>query len=163
MLNRTFRRSALAVMVAAVATGAQAESFNRIASFSTVKNLPAGSDIREETSAEIIDVSEDGKTLVYSDSPLEGLGIIDISDADEPEAAGFMKLEGEPTSVAFTNEYVLAGVNTSVSYTQPSGFLAAIDLDDKKIEKRCDLGGQPDSVAVSKDGTYVAVAIENER
>lgn len=163
MLNRAFRRSALAVMVAAAATGVQAESFNRIASFATVKNLPAGSDIREETSAEIIDVSEDGKTLVYSDSPLEGLGIIDISDADEPAAEGFIKLEGEPTSVAFADEYVLTGVNTSVSYTQPSGFIAAIDLDDKKIEKRCDLGGQPDSVAVSKDGKYVAVAIENER
>ena len=163
MTNRTFRRSALAVMVAAIATGVQAESFNRIASFSTVKNLPAGIDLRTETSAEIIDVSEDGKTLVYSDSPLEGLGIIDISDTEVPKAAGFIKLEGEPTSVAFAGEYVLAGVNTSVSYTKPSGFLAAMDLVDKEIEKRCDLGGQPDSVAVSKDGKYVAVAIENER
>ncbi|WP_027859847.1 esterase-like activity of phytase family protein [Marinobacterium jannaschii] len=163
MFNRTFRRSALAIMVAAAATGAQADAFNRIASFSTIKNLPANSDIKTETSAEIIDVSEDGKTLVYSDSPLEGLGIIDISDADEPEAKGFIKTAGEPTSVAFSGDYVLAGINTSESYTQPSGFLAAIDLDDRKIEKQCDLGGQPDSVAVSKDGKFVAVAIENER
>jgi hypothetical protein len=28
---------------------------------------------------------------------------------------------------------------------------------------RCDLGGQPDSVAASPDGRYLAVAIENER
>jgi DNA-binding beta-propeller fold protein YncE len=27
----------------------------------------------------------------------------------------------------------------------------------------CDLGGQPDSVAVAPDGSFVAVAIENER
>ncbi|MBE9399493.1 esterase-like activity of phytase family protein [Pontibacterium sp. N1Y112] len=163
MFDRTFRRSALAVMVAAVATGAQADAFNRIASFSTAKNLPAGVERQQETSAEIIAVSEDGKTLVYSDSPLEGLGFVDISDADEPKPAGHLKLEGEPTSVAIADDYVLTGVNTSTSYVTPTGFLAAIDLDDKEIEKRCDLGGQPDSIAVSKDGKYVAVAIENER
>lgn len=163
MFHPTFRRSALAVLIAAAAGSAQADSFNRIASFSTVDNLPAGSEITTETSAEIITVSEDGKTLVYSDSPLEGLGFIDIRDADEPKAAGFLALGGEPTSVAVADDYVLTGVNTSKSYTEPSGYLAAIELDDKEIEARCDLGGQPDSVAVSKDGKYVAVAIENER
>ncbi len=34
---------------------------------------------------------------------------------------------------------------------------------DRTVTARCDLGGQPDSVAVSPDGTLAAVAIENER
>src|SRR3546814_21186714 len=31
------------------------------------------------------------------------------------------------------------------------------------FRSRCDLGGQPDSTAVAPDGSFVAVAIENER
>ncbi|CAI2936570.1 Alkaline phosphatase (plasmid) [Aminobacter niigataensis] len=58
---------------------------------------------------------------------------------------------------------VLAGVNTSKSKQEPSGNLTVIDLASKKIEASCDLGGQPDSVALSKDGKLLAVAIENER
>ena len=58
---------------------------------------------------------------------------------------------------------MLAGVNTSKSYAEPSGNLAVIDLASKAIEATCDLGGQPDSVALSKDGKFLAVAIENER
>lgn len=163
MFDRTFRRSALALVIAAASTGVQADTFNRIASFPTASNLPAGVEMTTETSAEIITVSDDGNTLVYSDSPLGGLGFIDIRDAKAPVAAGFLKLEGEPTSVVVSGDYVLAGVNTSESYTAPSGFLAAVTLQGKTVVERCDLGGQPDSVAVSKDGKYVAVAIENER
>ena len=36
-------------------------------------------------------------------------------------------------------------------------------LNVREIEARCDLGGQPDSTAVSPDRSLVAVAIENER
>jgi hypothetical protein len=31
------------------------------------------------------------------------------------------------------------------------------------VVAECDLGGQPDSVARAKDGSFLAVAIENER
>ena len=58
---------------------------------------------------------------------------------------------------------LLAGVNTSESKAKPSGNLTVIDLASRAIEKTCDLGGQPDFVAVSKDGAFAAVAIENER
>ena len=58
---------------------------------------------------------------------------------------------------------MLAGVNTSESKAKPSGNLAVIDLASKAIEATCDLGGQPDSVALSKDGKFLAIAIENER
>lgn len=74
-----------------------------------------------------------------------------------------MLLEGEPTSVAVAGLKVLAGVNTSENRANPSGKLVTVDIATKKIEASCDLGGQPDSVAVSPDKTFAAIAIENER
>ena len=55
------------------------------------------------------------------------------------------------------------GLNTSESFVNPSGKLAVIDLTSKTVETTCDLGGQPDSVAVAKAGSMVAIAIEHER
>ena len=153
----------LAVALSAIAVHAHADSFNRIASFGVIHNLPEGTEQSQETSPEIIAASEDGNTLVYSDSPFEALGFVDITDAKKPVAGGIVKLDGEPTSVAITGQTVLAGVNTSESYSKPSGYLLALGLKERDELVRCDLGGQPDSVAVSKDGRYVAVAIENER
>ena len=80
-----------------------------------------------------------------------------------PRPAGIVKIDGEPTSVAVAGGKVLAGVNTSESKAKPSGNLTVIDLAGRTIEKTCDLGGQPDFVAVSKDGAFAAIAIENER
>ena len=59
---------------------------------------------------------------------------------------------------------MLAGVNTSKSKAEPSGNLAVIDLASKAIEthlrprRPARLGR-----AVSKDGKFLAIAIENER
>lgn len=158
----------LLLLTAALATSAAipahaAEVFNRIATFPVARNLPADIDPATPTSSEIVTASEDGMTLVYSDSPLGAVGFIDITDAKAPKAAGLVKIEGEPTSVVVAGAKVLAGVNTSKSKQQPSGNLTVIDLAAKKIEASCDLGGQPDSVALSKDGKYLAIAIENER
>jgi hypothetical protein len=163
MSDRRFTQTALALLVAAVAGAAQAQSFNRIASFPTAHNFSAGDDRTQATSAEIITASDDGQMLIYSDSPRGGLGFVDIGDADAPQAAGFVAMGAEPTSVATAGDLVLAGVNTSENYAAPSGFLAAVSLRDLTEKARCDLGGQPDSVAVSKDDRFVAVAIENER
>ena len=162
------RPSALFAMTAALAASvslpAQAEMlFNRIASFPVADNLPADIDGNTATSSEIIAATEDGMTLVYSDSPLGAVGFVDITDPKAPKAGGIVKIDGEPTSVTIAGGKVLAGVNTSKSYAEPSGNLAVIDLASKTIEATCDLGGQPDSVAVSKDGKFLAVAIENER
>jgi hypothetical protein len=38
-----------------------------------------------------------------------------------------------------------------------------VDIVSRKVELTCDLGGQPDSVAISQDKTFAAIAIENER
>ena len=161
--GKLLHKSCLAMLIGSLACSVQASSFNRIASFETTANLPADKAWSTETSAEIIDVSKDGNTLIYSDSPLGGLGLIDITDPAKPRPAGFIALDGEPTSVATSGEYVLAAVNTSESYTQPSGHLAVISLANQSVIARCELGGQPDSIAVSKDAQYLAVAIENER
>ncbi|QBY01525.1 esterase-like activity of phytase family protein [Rhodophyticola sp. CCM32] len=134
-------------------------NFNRIASFAVVENSPEA----EETSAEIIAATADGMTLVYTDSPLEALGFIDITDPANPEPAGIMGLGGEPTSVAVTGAYALAGVNTSESYTAPSGYLVEVNIAEQSEMGRCDLPGQPDSVAIAPDASFLAVAIENER
>ena len=158
-----FRKSLLALTITAMTPVVQAESFNRIASFGTIKNLPTAVDIQQESSPEIIAASKDGNTLVYSDSPFGAIGFVDISNARAPKALGIVKTAGEPTSVVIAGDYVFAAVNTSESFLKPSGYLATIKLDTQALESRCELGGQPDAIAISKDGKFAAIAIENER
>ncbi|NEX15354.1 MAG: alkaline phosphatase [Halochromatium sp.] len=141
-------------------------AFERIATFPIYRNLAPGEDPSSETAAEIIASAQGGTLLVYSDSPMERIGFIDIQNPSMPQPAGFFPLDGEPTSVAVLGDYALVGVNTSASYTEPSGYLAVIDIADTSAARevaRIDLGGQPDSVAISPDGRYAAIAIENER
>lgn len=138
-------------------------NFNRIASFPVVTNMAAGEDTKRETSPEIIAATADGLTLAYTDSPLQALGRIDITDPANPKPLGNIALPGEPTSVAIHGQTAFVGVNTSASYTAPSGQLMAIDIISGDTLGSCDLGGQPDSVAKSPDGSFIAVAIENER
>ncbi|MCS6624261.1 esterase-like activity of phytase family protein [Roseibacterium beibuensis] len=149
--------SALALM--AGPAFAQDMNFNRIASFRVADNTPDA----EETSAEIIAATADGMTLVYTDSPAGVVGFIDITDPASPAAAGVIELEGEPTSVAVMGQIAYLGENTSEDYITTSGVLHAIDVDSREVLASCDLGGQPDSVAIAPDGSFVAVAIENER
>ncbi|APX12871.1 esterase-like activity of phytase family protein [Tateyamaria omphalii] len=156
--------SALALMAgAAYADGHAAKNFNRIASFPVVTNMAEGEDTTRESSPEIIDVTADGMTLVYTDSPLEALGLVDITDPANPQPGGNIALEGEPTSVAVIGSTAFVGINTSESFTNPSGKMLAIDVGDGSVIASCDLVGQPDSVAKAPDGSFVAVAIENER
>ncbi|UUP17448.1 esterase-like activity of phytase family protein [Nitratireductor thuwali] len=153
-----------AALSATTAMPASADmAFNRIATFPVAANLPAGSDAATETSSEIVAASEDGKLLIYSDSPLGAVGFVDISDARSPKAGGILKIDGEPTSVVISGGKAIAGVNTSARFTEPSGNLMVIDLETRTAAASCALAGQPDSVAVGRDGKYLAVAIENER
>ncbi|MEM5475556.1 esterase-like activity of phytase family protein [Pacificibacter sp. AS14] len=138
-------------------------TFNRIASFETIGNMAAGEDLSRETSAEIIGASEDGMTVIYTDSPLGVAGLIDITDPKNPKAKGNVELGGEPTSVTVIGNTAFVAVNTSESFTAPSGKLVSINLKDGTITGMCDLGGQPDSTAHSHAGDLVSVAIENER
>jgi len=138
-------------------------NFNRIASFPVVENMAAGEDSSRESSAEIIDATEDGMTLVYTDSPLGVLGMIDITVPSNPKPLGNIDVGGEPTAVVVPKRHAIVGVNTSESYTEPSGFVVSYEIPTGVETDRCDLGGQPDSLAVAPDLSFVAIAIENER
>jgi hypothetical protein len=140
-----------------------ADVFNRIATFPVVNNLPKDADPSKPTISEIISVSEDGNLLVYTDSEREALGMVDVTDPTNPKPAGFIQLEGEPTSVKVFGERAFAAVNTSQSKEKPSGHLAVIDIKSKKVLSKCELGGQPDSIASSADTAFLAIAVENER
>lgn len=164
MKTRSITAALAAVLAASVAPAASAEPvFNRIASFSVAENLPEGTDKATPTSSEIITASEDGNTLVYSDSPNKAIGFIDITDAKAPKAGGSLAFDGEPTSVTIAAGKALVAINTRESFVKPSGVLAQVDLASKAIDATCDLGGQPDSIALNKDKTIAAIAIENER
>lgn len=156
----TYRTVLLGTAAALLAGPAFADmNFNRIASFPVAENLPDA----EETSSEIIAVTADGMTLVYTDSPAEVVGFIDITDPAAPVAAGVVVLDGEPTAVTIIGQTAYVGVNTSADYVNTSGHLLALDVDSRDALGDCDLGGQPDSVAAAPDASFIAVAIENER
>lgn len=160
MHTRYLLAGAAASLLAATSLPAVgAPVFNRIASFPVELNQPDA----DESSSEIIAATDDGMMLVYSDSPAGGIGFVDIADPRAPKAAGFLALEGEPTSVTVIGGKVYAAVNTSESYTNPSGKLVVIDIATKAIESSIELGGQPDSIARNAQGTLLAIAIENER
>jgi len=187
MERKTFFSSALMAVTGlallAPAVGSAAPGFDLKASFLVCTNTDCGDETSgddTETSSEIIDASADGMTLVYSDSPGETVGLIDITDPSAPGAIGAIEIDGEPTSVATMvgmggTEYILVGVNTSPGFDADfngdhAGELQVYDLEDCVTNggscapvATLDLGGQPDSVAVSPDQGYVAIAIENER
>ncbi len=165
---------AAAVLATSFAAAPPAEAggsrhFVRTSTFPVSLNLPAGVDPGSTTAAEISTVSTDGRTLIYSDAPGKRIGFVDISNPGKPKPAGTLSLEvlgdaeDEPTSVAVVGGYVLVVVNTSKSFTDPSGRLDVIRLRDRQRVRSIDLGGQPDSIAVSNDNTFAAIAIENER
>lgn len=159
MLSRKSLATLTAALLATTGSVAAAETFNRIASFPVELNNPEA----EATSSEIITATDDGMTLIYSDSPAGGIGFVDITDPKAPKPAGFMDMEGEPTSVTVIGGKAYVAVNTSESFVAPSGKLVVVDIATRTIDGSFDLGGQPDSIAHNKDNTILAIAIENER
>ncbi len=151
-------------------TAASGASFARTATYPVYENRPDGVDIADETVAEISDISEDGKTMVYTDAAGKRIGFLDVSDPGSPKGLGTVSLatlgnaDDEPTSVAVVGEYVLVVISeTGKDYENPKGRVDVIKLSDHKKVGSYDLGGQPDSIAISPDGKRAAIAIENER
>ena len=137
--------------------------FNHVGTFSVPANLPASEPISTITSAEIVDVSRNGNLLMYTDAPTGRLGFVNISNPDRIRPSGYLDLGGEPTSVAVKGAFALVAVNTSQSFANPSGELVVVRVNQRSIVRRIPLVGQPDSVAISPDGRYAAIVIENER
>lgn len=146
------------------------ETFHRLATYPVYLNRPAGSAASDPTVAEISAVSEDGRTFIHTDALAGRIGFVDISDPAKPRGLGTLDLadlgvgeHAEPTSVAVVGRYVLVVVDTSESFTNPSGLLAVVDLTTHALVRTLDLGGQPDSIALTPDKAHAAIAIENQR
>lgn len=138
-------------------------NFNRVASFPVCSQLEVNCDTDIVTAAEIVAVGPLGHKLIYTDSPLNAVGFINISEPSKPKAMGVLGLAGEPTSVAMKGKFALVGVNTSTDYVNVSGQLAVVNHRTQKLVHTLELGGQPDSVAISPSKKYAAIVIENER
>lgn len=145
-------------------------SFTRTATYPVYLNAPAEVDPAAETVAEIATVSADGKTLIYSDAPGKRIGFVDISSPGDPvglesiDLAAIGHADDQPTSVAVRGGYVLVSIDESGGdFANPAGRLDVIRVSDRELVKSIDLGGQPDSIAISPDKSYAAIAMENQR
>lgn len=115
------------------------------------------------TVAEIIDTTPRGTQLVYTDSENGEIGFVDIKNPAAPMPQGTVAVGGEPTSLAILGDLVLVAVNTSESFTDPSGKLVVININSKKVVTQRELGGQPDSIAIAPDKRRAVIVLENER
>ncbi|NKC31828.1 esterase-like activity of phytase family protein [Falsiroseomonas selenitidurans] len=162
---RLTRRALLLTMLftALPALAQEAPVFNRIATIEAVQMLPAGQPRNVRSLAEIVTASADGNTLIYVDGGQHALGFVDITDPAAPRPAGLLPLGGDPTSVTSRGARAYAVLDTSPNKVAPSGQVVVVDIADRRIAQRCELGGQPDATAISPDGRTLAIVIENER
>ena len=144
--------------------------FERLATYPVFQNAPDGVDPLDETVAEISDVSDDGTLVAYTDAAGQRIGFLDITNPAAPVGAGSVDLtvlgdgSDEPTSVSIVGDLVLVVIDSSDGdFTDPSGRVDVLDLDTREVLASIDLGGQPDSIAISPDEAYAAIAMENQR
>lgn len=137
--------------------------FNRVATFEAYRNVPEGRAVSKKSVSEIVAASADGRWLAYTDGEQQGIGFIDISNPSQPKPAGFVPVEGEPTSVVFAHGKVLAAVSSTRQFDQPEGHLAVLDFASRKLVAQCTLRGQPDSIALDAGAKHAVIVIENER
>ncbi len=159
----SLRTLLLTSLCALPAAAQQAPVFNRIATIEAVRMLPPDRNRAGRSIAEIVTASADGNTLIYVDGGQRGLGFVDIADPTAPRPAGFLPLEGDPTSVTARGARAYAVLDTSPNKAAPSGHVVVVDIAGRRVEQRCDLGGQPDAATISPDGRTLVVVIENER
>jgi hypothetical protein len=138
-------------------------SFQRVGTFANYRN---NANIADVTVSEIVAATADGRTLIYTDSPMGTIGFVNVTNPAQPSPLGKLPFADghEPTSVdVLGNRYALVAVNSSTSLTSTSGYLAVVDLATRTVIRQIDLGGQPDSIKISEDKRYAAVVIENQR
>ncbi|MGC7093425.1 esterase-like activity of phytase family protein [Amycolatopsis lurida] len=163
-MNRLQQTGVLAVTLALAVTVPAASAHGGEQRFQRVSTLPVylNSSAAEHTAAEIAAATPDGRTVVYTDSPAERIGFAELDDHGLVPR-GVLPMPGEPTSVDIRDGLALVAVNTSESFTAPSGVLQVVDLASRQVVATHELGGQPDSIDISPDGRYAAIAVENER
>lgn len=146
----------------------QVSSFNRVSTYPVFQNAPVGAS--DPAVAEISAVSEDGRTVIYTDAAGKRVGFLDITDPGAPVGLGTLSLvtqghaDDQPTSVAVVGDYALISVDeTGGDFPNPRGSLVVVRISTRTTVRVLDLGGQPDSIAISPDRRYAAIAIENQR
>ena len=129
-VNPTTRRLRAAALLTGTSLAASAFAAGPVAadtvapiehlgSFFVTENLAQGEDWATATSAEIIDVTDDGTTAVYTDGVAGRVGFVDISDPSAPAPLGAIEV-GDPTSAGVIGDYVLVSINTSEDYVNPA-------------------------------------------
>jgi hypothetical protein len=159
--------AALSPAPAAIGDAVAGSFFNRVATLPAYSNTDVGT----ETVAEISTVTADHNTFIYTDAAGGGLGFVDITDPANPQPAGYLSLGSgnSPTSVYATADHLLAVVDSTTDFDNPTGAVRIYDINDPGTpdtwvpERVIDLGGQPDSIDITSDGTIAAIAIENQR
>ncbi|MBU9763568.1 esterase-like activity of phytase family protein [Mycobacterium sp. TNTM28] len=146
------------------------QSYHRTATYPVYLNRAAEEPAETETVAEISTVTPDGNTLIYTDAAAKRIGFLDIGDPAKPVGVGTLSLaelghqDDQPTSVAAVGEFVLVVVDTTGGdFAHPSGRLDVVSTADRTRVHSIDLAGQPDSIAISPDGAFAAIAMENQR
>lgn len=163
--------------------------FERVATYPVFQNLDtASADPSTPTVAEISAVSPDGTTLAYTDAVGHQVGFVDITDPRAPQGLGTRTVgTGSPTSVGWASLPASFGVNAEPAAlvtvdrsTYPgledtpweaeapapgerAGALYVFGGPGHELGQQVPLAGQPDSITVSPDGRYAAIAIENQR
>ncbi|QZH57665.1 esterase-like activity of phytase family protein [Mycolicibacterium farcinogenes] len=147
-----------------------ADRYHRTATYPVYLNKPAEDPVDKETVAEISTVTPDGNTVIYTDAAAKRIGFVDITDPAKPVGKGTLSLaelghkDDQPTSVAAVNDHVLVVVDTTGGdFAHPSGRVDIVRIADRTRVHSIDLGGQPDSIAISPNGTFAAIAMENQR
>ncbi|WP_280417211.1 esterase-like activity of phytase family protein [Nocardia carnea] len=147
-----------------------AERYHRAATYPVYLNRPAGEAADTETVAEISTVTPDGNTVIYTDATAKRIGFLDIRDPARPAGLGTLSVaelghaDDQPTSVVAHGEFVLVVVDTTGDdYAKPSGRVDIVRVADRSRVHSIDLDGQPDSIAISPDGAFAAIAMENQR
>ena len=168
--------SLLAVqVVAAPANAVDNNAFHRVSTYPVFQNVPAGVNPAGETVAEISDVTDDANTAVYTDAAGRRVGFVDITNAAAPKGLGTIDITASPvgdpldspTSVAVVGNHLLVAVDSTDTDTsdlfEPEGRLDVFDVNTRAFVRSFNLRGQPDSIAISPDETFAAIAIENQR
>ena len=160
MILELIKLLTLPVAVAGVAMGADVSALAD--TYGTQFEQVGQHGVGKDSAAEIV-ASDGADLLVYTNSEKGSVDFVNIANPSAPVADGSIDVGGEPTSVAVAKGMAFVAVNTSKSYTEPSGKLLIIDIYTRDVLQETALAGQPDSIAVDTNNKFIAIAIENER
>jgi hypothetical protein len=159
----------LAAAALAAAAPAQGHSHHRVQGFRPVASYGVPSGV-----AEIVDATDDGRTLLFSNSSDNAIGFVDISNPARPRTITSVPVGGEPTSVSVAGPIAVAAVfvdRPDEGMPPPAfapGELVVMDISNPRrpvVLGSVAIGWQPDSVKLLRlrGDRYVAVvAIENQ-